>query len=108
MPRPFLADDDERKQPATPVMSRSRNQLATAYAPGSFFTFEGGLGACIALPDQSDIVDEAPIDEATKEQILLRLREVWQSWFSRAHAISTADRPISPRQPNRTKPFTCN
>jgi hypothetical protein len=67
MPRPFLADDDERKQPATPVMSRSRNQLATAYAPGSFFTFEGGLGACIALPDQSDVVDEAPIDEATKE-----------------------------------------
>lgn len=98
MSRPFLADDDERKQPAPPVMSRSRNQLATAYAPGSFFTFEGGLGACIALPDQADVVDEAPIDEPTKEQILLRLREVWQSWFSRAHSISTADRPISPRQ----------
>lgn len=98
MPRAFLADDDERKQPATPVMNRSRNQLSTAYAPGSFFTFEGGLGACIALPDQADVIDEAPIDEPTKEQILLRLREVWQSWFSRAHALSTGARPISPRQ----------
>src|SRR6218665_1782433 len=30
------------------TMNRSRNQLATAYAPESFFTFEGGMGACIA------------------------------------------------------------
>lgn len=98
MSRAFLADDEDRKQPKPPVMGRSRNQLATAYAPGAFFTFEGGLGACIAMPDQSDVVDEAPLDEATKEQILLRLREVWQGWFSRTYTVNTPARPISPEQ----------
>lgn len=98
MSKPFLPDEDERKQPSAPTMSRSRNQLASAYAPGSFFTFEGGLGSCIAIPDQAETVDDAPIDDATREQILLRLREVWQSWYSRAHSLHTMERPISPRQ----------
>ncbi|MEY9618086.1 hypothetical protein [Bradyrhizobium ottawaense] len=26
------------------TMKRSRSQLATIYAPGAFFTFEGGMG----------------------------------------------------------------
>ena len=33
------------------TMSRSRNQLAASYAPESFFTFEGGTGACISRLD---------------------------------------------------------
>ena len=38
----FLPGDDD-KVLSTPIMSRSRNQLASAYAPGAFFTFEGGV-----------------------------------------------------------------
>jgi len=33
-----------------PRMTRSQPQLATAYAPGAMFTWEGGKGACIAVP----------------------------------------------------------
>jgi len=79
-------------------MARSRSQLGAAYAPGAFFTFEGGLGACISIPDLSSAVDDAPIDEVTKAQVLLRLQEVWQSWFSRAYSVSAPNRTIDPRQ----------
>ncbi|MDR4513632.1 hypothetical protein [Nitrosomonas sp.] len=92
----FLPDDDE-KILSTPRMARSRNQLASAYAPGAFFTFEGGLGACIALPDLSSSVDEASLDDETKTQILLRLKEIWQSWFSRAYQLNNSKRVIDPR-----------
>ncbi len=94
----YFADDDDDKQLKPPSMSRSRNQLASAYAPGAFFTFEGGLGSCIAVPDQSDNPDEAPLDDQTREQIMIRLREVWQGWFSRAYALNGAGRPIASRQ----------
>lgn len=90
--------EDEQKQVRTPIMARSRNQLAAAYAPGAFFTFEGGLGSCISIPDQSASIDDAEIDEPTSEQIMLRLREAWQSWFSRAFALNTAERTIEARQ----------
>lgn len=93
----FFPEDDD-KSLATPVMSRSRSQLASAYAPGAFFTFEGGLGSCIAMPDLSSEIDVASLEEPTKAQILLRLREVWQSWFGRAHALHQEDRVISPAQ----------
>ena len=71
------------KQPTAPVMNRSRSQLATAYAPGAFFTFEGGRGACIALPD--DNPDVAQIPDTAKNQIQARLNEIARSWFERAH-----------------------
>ena len=38
----------ERQFP--PRMTRSQPQFATAYAPGAMFTWEGGKGACIAVP----------------------------------------------------------
>lgn len=90
----FNNEEDDQKQIRTPIMARSRNQLASAYAPGSFFTFEGGLGACISIPDQSAAPDVANINQQTQEQIMLRLREAWQSWFSRAQATQTDARPI--------------
>lgn len=94
----YFTEDEDDKQMKAPTMSRSRNQLASAYAPGSFFTFEGGLGSCIALPDQSDSPDMASISEQTREQIMIRLREAWQSWFVRAHSLDSAARPIAARQ----------
>ncbi len=63
------------------TMSRSRNQLATAYAPESFFTFEGGLGACISRSTAGASVD---LSEPTKELIYERMNELGSSWFDRA------------------------
>lgn len=45
--------DDEEREPQAAKMTRSRGQLATAYAPGALFTFEGGLGACLSIADQN-------------------------------------------------------
>ncbi len=94
----FLAADEDAKTLGAPTMTRSRGQLGSAYAPGAFFTFEGGLGACVALPDLSATVDDAPIQPATKSQIILRLQEIWQSWFARAYSVGTPERQIDPRQ----------
>ncbi|WP_241014732.1 hypothetical protein [Burkholderia sp. Ac-20379] len=96
--RDFLQSEDEEKTLSAPTMVRSRGQLGSAYAPGAFFTFEGGLGACISVPDLSATVDDAPIQPATKAQIVLRLQEIWQSWFARAYAVGTDERQIDPRQ----------
>lgn len=93
----FLPDDDFKKVLNTPTMSRSRNQLASSYAPGAFFTFEGGRGACIAVPDKSAPPDEANISSATRDQIITRLAEVWDSWFSRAVSAANGGRPVDPR-----------
>src|SRR3546814_13193918 len=43
--------------PMPPRMSRSQPQLATAYAPGAMFTWEGGKGACIAAPVEGATID---------------------------------------------------
>lgn len=96
--RDFLSAEDEDKKLSAPTMARSRGQLGTAYAPGAFFTFEGGLGACISIPDLSATVDDAPIQPATKSQIILRLQEIWHSWFARAYAVGGGGRQIDPRQ----------
>ncbi|KVU27943.1 hypothetical protein WK64_03105 [Burkholderia ubonensis] len=96
--RNFLSTEDEERTLNAPTMARSRGQLGSAYAPGAFFTFEGGLGACISLPDFSATVDDAPINAVTKAQIILRLQEIWQSWFTRAYAVGTGDRHIDSRQ----------
>lgn len=76
------------------TMSRSRNQLATSYAPGSFFTFEGGLGACIS---RSATGDALSLDEATREQILERLTELGRAWFDAARGCREGDAGIQPQ-----------
>jgi len=94
----FLASEDDEKSLAAPTMARSRSQLGSAYAPGAFFTFEGGLGSCMSIPDLSATVDDAPVKPEAKAQIMLRLQEIWHSWFSRAYSVGTPERPIDPRQ----------
>ena len=93
-----MGAEDEEKILSAPTMARSRGQLGSAYAPGAFFTFEGGLGACISLPDFSATADDAPLHAVTKAQIILRVQDAWQSWFTRAYAVGTGDRQIDPRQ----------
>src|SRR5271168_3988325 len=63
---------------ATP-MNRSRNQIATSYAPESFFTFEGGVGACIS---HSMAGEPATLLETTKAQIMDRFEEFGLAWFN--------------------------
>ncbi|MEK8049167.1 hypothetical protein AACH10_02845 [Ideonella sp. DXS22W] len=87
------AEDDAPKEPKAPRMSRSRGQLASAYAPGALFTFEGGLGACLSIPDQGEYPDLAQVSEETKKQIHLRLREIWQNWFTAAMKGGTDKHP---------------
>lgn len=74
------------------TMNRSRNQLATAYAPESFFTFEGGLGACISHSAAGEPVHLA---EPTIDQIFERLNELGRAWFNAARTArdGTPDKP---------------
>src|SRR5947209_6708498 len=71
---------------SAPKMIRSRSQLASSYAPGALFTFEGGLGACIAEPAIDSEHCEAKLAEHTKNQILTRIDHIAQAWFARAYA----------------------
>lgn len=75
-----------------PRMTRSQPQLATSYAPGAMFTWEGGKGACLAVP-----VDAAEIDfnarPTRRDQIIENLEEACQSWLARGMTI-TRDAPV--------------
>lgn len=83
-----------------PTMTRSKNQLATAYAPDAFFTFEGGLGACIAAPDRDARFHEARISATVRHQIMQRLEDLVRSWFRRAYhcRADDAQRPVLAEQ----------
>lgn len=80
----------------TKSMMRSRSQLASAYAPESFFTFEGGLGACIAktIPTRKE-----ELDSDTREQIAARMDEIVRSWYAAARSCRDAGQPeVLPQQ----------
>lgn len=70
------------------TMNRSRNQLATSYAPESFFTFEGGLGACIA---RSTAGEPVQLSDSTLDLIFERLNELGHAWFDTAINARSAD-----------------
>ncbi len=77
-----------------PSMNRSRGQLATVYAPGSLFTFEGGTGACIAcsLPNRP----YEPIGGAgTKRMIYEQIVEFIEAWVHRAMAGQRTVVPVT-------------
>jgi hypothetical protein len=96
-----------------PRMTRSQPQLATAYAPGAIFTWEGGKGACLSVP-----VDGAAIDfsarQTRRDQIIESLQEFCQNWLARGMAINrdapwkanprTSDSPMPTFVPNTRPP----
>jgi len=59
-------------------MNRSRTQLALTYAPGSFFTFEGGLGACRAVPVRTERAEN--LGQLVETQILELITERARNW----------------------------
>lgn len=70
------------------TMTRSRNQLATAYAPESFFTFEGGMGACIA---RASVGESIQLSESTKDLIFERMNQLGRAWFDAAMSAREGD-----------------
>lgn len=78
------------------VMSRSRNQIASAYAPESFFTFEGGLGACIAkaIPTK-----EVALGYTSINQLYERIEELARSWYDQAIVCRDAQPEKTPVLP---------
>jgi hypothetical protein len=75
------------------TMNRSRNQIATSYAPESFFTFEGGLGACIA---RSAVGEPIQLSDSTLDLIFERMNELGRAWFDAA-SMARASEPKHPR-----------
>ena len=62
-------------------MHRSRTQIATSYAPGSLFTYEGGLGCCVSVALSTPYTPSTP---AVQKQLFEHLTEFVESWFERA------------------------
>jgi len=62
-------------------MQRSRTQIATSYAPGALFTYEGGLGCCVSVAISTPAKPSSP---AVEKQIFEHLAEFVESWFQRA------------------------
>lgn len=71
-------------------MSRSRTQLATVYAPGALFTFEGGLGCCISIPELNRARE---ISAVIRSQIFDLIRQYVESWRARASGTSVSGGP---------------
>ena len=79
-----------------PTMSRSRSQLATVYAPHSLFTFEGGSGACMALPLPNRTYE--PSTASTKRMIHEQIVEFLESWLARATSGRDTVIPVSAKR----------
>jgi hypothetical protein len=77
-----------------PSMQRSRSQIATAYAPHSLFTFEGGRGACMALPSSANRPIELP--HITMRTIGEQVQEYFSAWADRAQRGNNLAHPVPP------------
>jgi hypothetical protein len=68
------------------MMSRSRVQLATSYAPGVLLTWEGGKGICKSVPISQDLV----VEPTTRRLIFDSIAEFVENWQTRALAARPA------------------
>ena len=75
---------DDSSEP--PMMSRSRVQLATSYAPGVLLTWEGGKGICKSVPISQDLV----VEPTTRRLIFDSIAEFVENWQTRALAARPA------------------
>ena len=85
-PQRITANTSDRQEEVAPSMSRSRVQLATAYAPGTLFTWEGAKGICRAVPVSSP----AEIKSATRLMIFEGIKEAAANWQERALSVRDA------------------
>jgi hypothetical protein len=75
-------------------MNRSRTQIATSYAPGALFTYEGGMGCCVAIPKNTPYETSKP---DVQRQLFELLGEFVQNWHDRAMGCRTAPQ-VLPQQ----------
>lgn len=75
-------------------MHRSRTQIATSYAPGALFTYEGGLGCCVSVALSAPVTPSSP---AIQKQLFEHLSEFVESWFQRAMNCRPSP-PVLPEQ----------
>src|SRR4051812_38763808 len=66
----------QEQRAAAPTMSRSRVQLATTYAPGVLFTWEGAKGICRAVPLDRG---EMQVSDATRLMVFDGIKEMASS-----------------------------
>src|SRR5262245_35429081 len=86
--RPHQDDTEAERRQRPPVMFRSRTQLATTYAPGVLFTWEGAKGICRSVPiDRGD----AQVSDATRLLVFDGMKEIASTWFERASALRTPE-----------------
>lgn len=85
-PRRGTADDSADDRRAPPIMSRSQGQIATVYAPGALFTWEGGLGACRSIPINTRKVE---LSGTARSLIREQIQEFLENWADRAMATAT-------------------
>lgn len=63
-----------------PTMTRSRVQTATAYSPGTLFTFEGGRGICLSVP----VSQPRALSTARANMVFDGIGEFVKNWLERA------------------------
>lgn len=83
-----------------PVINRSKVQLATSYAPGSLFTFEGGRGCFLSVPVLTTRYDSNIVSVVT-QQIEEQMREIISNWFDAGmdcQGRAASGPPIYPEQ----------
>jgi hypothetical protein len=78
-------------------MTRSQPQLATAYAPGSIFTWEGGRGACFAVPVDGAVIDFSA-RQTRRDQMIESLQEFCENWLGRGMLINRPGAPVHETQ----------
>lgn len=81
-------DGEAERRAKAPSMSRSRVQLATTYAPGVLFTWEGAKGICRSVP-----IDRGELNppDATRLLVFDGIKEIASSWLVRGAAVRTPD-----------------
>ncbi|HVB78826.1 MAG TPA: hypothetical protein VNE82_02620 [Candidatus Binataceae bacterium] len=80
--------EGEYAPPKPPTMSRSRVQLATTYAPGVLFTWEGAKGICRSVPIEHEA---GGLGEAVKLLVFDGIKEITSNWYARASTIRSPD-----------------
>lgn len=70
--------------PRAPSMARSRIQLASTYAPGTLFTWEGAKGICRAVPLDNPARN---VSDATRLLIFNGIKEFCSNWNDRASQV---------------------
>jgi hypothetical protein len=87
-PRRTEDDGDAQAAPKPPTMTRSRIQLASTYAPGVLFTWEGAKGICRSVPIDREA---AHVEDATRLLIFDGIKEMASNWLNRADGIRAPD-----------------